>query len=280
MSADLNMSIEMCGSQEELEALLKVLHYYETKKQAQYNASRNCAYITWVEITILGNRCHLEEKKISELAEMAGSDKLTATAGGPYGYYATPSEIGLFEDMANAAPNAWFSCGVGGFMGSADVSFDAELKDGLLTVSASEEDEDSYAQYVNDFMEKISFSEFCEFFQINEEEYYEEIYEEFLFSAADRHAFDLLSLSQFFYPDFCRVFEEYFGETEAEEDAVENFRKKLLELGIGSADDFSSTVESYTYNPVTGVTTFESNSCDDDDDGFDFDDEDDDFDLD
>ena len=274
MSADLNMSVEMRGNREELAAMLKVLHYYETKKQAQYNACRNCAYIDWVEITCQGKRCHLEEQRISELAAMAGNNELTATAGGPYGYYATPSEIRLFEDMANAAPNAWFSCTIGGFVGNADVSYSAELKDGLLTVSASEEDDDSIDQYVNDFTEKVSYSEFCEFFQIDEEEYDEEVYEEFLFCAADRHVFDWLGMSQFFCSDFCEVFEEYFSENEADEDAVENFRKKLCELGIGSADDFSGTVESYTYNPVTGVTTFESNACDEDDDFFD-DDEDD-----
>lgn len=274
MSADLNMSVEMRGNREELAAMLKVLNYYETVKGAQYNTKRNCAYINFVEITTPGNRGHLEEKKISELAAMAENSNLTLSAGGPYGHYAGLKEVGLFEDMANAAPNAWFSCTISGFVGSADVFYSAELKDGLLTVSASEEDEDCLDQYVNDFTEKVSYSEFCEFFQIDEEEYDEEVYEEFLFCAADRHVFDWLGMSQFFCSDFCEVFEEYFSENEADEDAVENFRKKLCELGIGSADDFSSTVESYTYNPVTGVTTFESNTCDEDDDFFD-DDEDD-----
>lgn len=64
------------------------------------------------------------------------------------------------------------------------------------------------------------------------------------------------------------MFEEYFDENEAEEDAVENFRKKLLEQGVGSADDFSRTVGPYTYNPVTGITTFGSNSFDEEDDDF------------
>ena len=168
MSADLNMSISMRGSQEELAAMLKVLHYYETVKGAQYNASRNCAYIDWVQITSRGQSRHLDENNICELAAMTGSGELTATAGGPYGHYAELQEVGLFEAMADAAPNAWFSCSISGFVGSVDVSHSAELKDGQLNVYASDTDEDPSYLYVEDFLNKVSHSEFCELFQVDE----------------------------------------------------------------------------------------------------------------
>ncbi len=187
--------------------------------------------------------------------------------------------------MADAAPNAWFSCSISGFVGSVDVSHSAELKDGQLNVYASDTDEDPSYLYVEDFLNKVSHSEFCELFQVDEEEYDEEVYEEFIFAAANQGVFDDLDMDELFYDRFSDLFCEYFEDNEAEADVIESFRNKLCDLGVESLEEFmfftdlSDPAKSYTYDPISRITTFGSNSCDEDDD-FDEDDEDDDFDED
>ena len=275
MSADLNMSISMRGTQEELTAMLQVLKLYATTKHDQYTAKRNCAFLTSVEITCPRPSCYLQwasDEEISELVAKTGCGELTATAGGPYGYYGEVREIGLFEAMADAAPGAWFQCSISGFVGSLDVFHSAELEYGLLMVRASNTDEDPINLYAKDFMKKFSNSEFCELFEVDEEECDEDVYTEFISAAADQGIFNFLDEDSLFYDSFSELFSEYFEDFEADEDMIETFRQRLCDLGIESYQEFSITADfsdptkSYTYDPSSGETIFDIVSCDKDDD--------------
>jgi hypothetical protein len=71
------------------------------------------------------------------------------SASGPYGRFGFLSEVGLFKDIAEAAPHATVSGGMSGFNSGGDQIASYELKDGLMTCKYCEGEEPEWDEDEN-----------------------------------------------------------------------------------------------------------------------------------
>lgn len=251
MSADLNTGITFYGNKEELSAIMKVLRTYETEKLEQYRTQRNCGYINWVTVSSESGDCRTEkmtDEEIDAFASTAGT-KLTIHASGPWGVFNFPGDVGLFEAMADVAPNAAFQGHMDGFITGADVSCSAELREGLMYISEyAIPDEEFPELYTEDFMKKLPYSKFCKLFKVDKEEFDKESYEEFIYEAGDEGFPNDIDYDTFI--DLC------FG-SEIDEDKFEDAIEKASELGVVDFDTFREDIdrddyaEKRIYNPTT-----------------------------
>lgn len=136
-AADFNTGATIQGTRDEVFAILKVFHSYATEKHEQYSKKRNCAYLNSVYVggektTGLGNRINFmsDEQLLSMIEE--NNCTITVNASGPYGRFNSLEDVDLFRDVAEVAPNAKVSGGMGGFDPGGDQCATFELKDGLL----------------------------------------------------------------------------------------------------------------------------------------------------
>lgn len=242
MSADLNTYIKIRGTKEELLAMLKVIRLFATEKREQYNAKRDCGYLEDVTVACEAAEEDLEEMTDEELAEfLERTDKeLTVYAQGPWGCFYHPAEIGLFEEMADAAPNAAFEGGIDGFITGADVNCAAELKDGILYLSNFMIPDEAWGEvYRKDVKKKMSFAKFCKLFCVDKEEMDHTEYEEFLMEAADCG-----------FPDDLE-YEEFLGLCPAsgleDEEAYEDALNKVAALGIVDPETFREEIDTEEY---------------------------------
>ena len=116
MSRELEMSVSMQGTSEELLAMLKVLVNYETKLRDTYwdNIRNNQADLNddcgYLENVRTADGIELKDLTDNELQKLAESrNKISISAVGPFGTFAEPGDNCFFEDLAEAAPNAAFS---------------------------------------------------------------------------------------------------------------------------------------------------------------------------
>ena len=137
-ASDFNTGARIQGTNKEVLDILKVIHSYETDKREQYREKRNCPYLMSVQISgdddDFNQQKHLSDFSDDELIAYI-EDKgcvVCVNASGPYGIFGLLEEVDLFHDMAEAAPNATFSGGMGGFGTGGDQCAGFELKDGLL----------------------------------------------------------------------------------------------------------------------------------------------------
>lgn len=136
-AADFNTVAKISGTKEEVFAILKVMHSYVTNKREQYREKRNCSYL--MSMCISGDNEFGTHRQISDFSDdellVYIEEKKCAVfveASGPYGVFGLLEEVNLFHEMAEAAPNASFSGGIGGFGAGGDQFANFELKDGLL----------------------------------------------------------------------------------------------------------------------------------------------------
>lgn len=136
-AADFNTGATIKGTKEEVFAILKVMHSYATDKRQQYREKRNCPYL--MSMCIEGENEFGSHKPIGDFSDeelMAYIEEKKYTicvdASGPYGVFNGLEDIDMFHEMAEAAPNATFVGGMGGFDPGADQAASFELKDGLL----------------------------------------------------------------------------------------------------------------------------------------------------
>ena len=136
-AADFNAGATIKGTKEEVLAILKVVLDYNTTKKEQYNKKRNCPYLTSVYVRGadekgMGTRlAPAEDADFLKFIEEKNCE-IVIDASGPYGSFGLLEEVDIFHDMAEAAPNASFSGGMGGFGTGGDQFANFELKDGLL----------------------------------------------------------------------------------------------------------------------------------------------------
>ena len=251
MSADLNTAITVQGTPEELSAILKVLRAYETEKLEQYRAQHNCGYLEDVAASGAGGECstaELTDDEIEAFAAEAGAE-ITVDAGGPWGAFNFPGDIGLFEAMADAAPTAAFKGQIDGFITGADVSCRAELRDGLLYISEyAIPDEEIPELYIKDFKKKLPYSKFCKLFKVDKDEFDKDCYEDFILEAGEEGFPDDIEYDTFV--DLC------YG-SEIEEEQFEEAIEKISELALVDFDTFRDSVdrneyaEKHVYDPKT-----------------------------
>lgn len=170
MSAHLNTYIIMKGSSVELLAMLDILKKYETEKKDQCNKKHDCGYIYDVCVSSdIENSMiiDMDENSMKEFLLGAGNE-LKINASGPYGAYHEPGDVGLFEALAESAPNAFFAGKMEGYISGADVCHTGNLIDGKLYLSdyyePFESISDLYAEYIE---ARLPYSEFCKIFHVD-----------------------------------------------------------------------------------------------------------------
>ncbi|MBR5979424.1 MAG: hypothetical protein IK029_01380 [Oscillospiraceae bacterium] len=128
MYAEFNSAITVRGTLDELAAIAEVL--WESRNQR--------AWIRLIKIDINGEKRDIffssKESFLSIVSE--AKTGFEVEADGPYGRFAFLDEVGLFTDLADAAPNAYYDGKMYGDSDGAGCSESAyaELKDGTLSM--------------------------------------------------------------------------------------------------------------------------------------------------
>ena len=251
MSADLNTTITIKGTPEELLAMLKVLKVFSTEKYVQYREKRDCGYINFVRVNSKASVCCVDNVSDEELLDFASNagGKLVVDAGGPWGVFNQPGDVGLFEALADAAPGAQFEGHITGFITGADVAHSGELIDGKLYLSDYMiADEELPNLYVDEVEKKLPYSKFCKLFNVDKDEFEYDDYGCFLEEAAEEGFPFEMDYETFvdFYEGFNPSEEQYAAALE-----------EIASLGIVEFDTFreSVNVDEYTewsvYDPST-----------------------------
>ena len=249
MSADLNTEITLRGNKEELLAMLKVLRGFATDSLEQYQNHRDCAYLEDVEASSEADTCDLADATDDELVEFLAEagNELEINSAGPWGAFFDPSDIGLFESLAESAPNAYFTGLIEGFVTGADVSHTAELNAGILSLTSSMVcDDDVPNLYAKYFKKKLPYAKFCKLFKVDKEDFDIDCYDEFI----EQVGYDG-------FPEDVDAFLDFCGSSEIDEDKYDSVIEKIEELDILSFDDFRDEIpmedfaEKRYYNPVT-----------------------------
>lgn len=253
MSADIYSHVTIRGTEEEMLSMIKVLRHFEKDCYEQYESQGDCAYIQWVRFK--KGRKRLEDISLEDISDdelpnfvktLNGEANIDIT--GPYGEFFDLSEVGLFEAMAEAAPNASFEGLSNGFETGADISLQAILSNGILEIENYNRPNDTYPDFASVMTEKISLSDFCKIAVIDEDEFDEDDYYDFYLNI------DGSNLEDMEYDEFI----DYCEASGLVEDDYPNFVKKMIELGYMNDDEFQEYsedneeeyTESYQYDPV------------------------------
>ena len=136
-AADFNTAVSIQGTREEVLAILKIIRAYATEKREQYRAKRNCPYLTHVNISgkdetsVHKSMLNMSDEELLIFIEESNCS-VFVEAGGPYGVYMGLQQLSLFHEMAEAAPNAQFQGGMGGFDAGGDSMASFELNEQKL----------------------------------------------------------------------------------------------------------------------------------------------------
>lgn len=144
MTADFLTEIILKGSKSELLSMIKVLKEFEDSGREQF--------IENVCVQGRNNECYIadmDDDEIEAFISEAGK-KLTVQASGPWGDFYSPVEVGIFEALAEAAPEAYFE---GDISGEAYEFFkvNGTLMNGMLSLTDCESgDVDSIKKRIYD----------------------------------------------------------------------------------------------------------------------------------
>ena len=273
MSADLNTEITMKGTEEELFSLVKVIQSFENEKYERYKTKHDCGCLVFCMIIegeadfskILSNGKSLKELSDEEIQSLISNanGEISIKAGGPYGVFSELFEVGVFEELACAAPSAYFKGISSGFVTGADVSLTGELKEGILYLAEYNMPDEAIPELYADEIEKVlPHPDFCSLFKVDEDEFDDECYRDFI-KDTSYEGFPELDYEVFL--DYCESSEI---DEEEYEKAIEILRsKKIIEMEDFvdnlDTDDYS---EHGTYDPVKKEYTWEENEEDWDDD--------------
>ncbi len=231
MSADFNTELQISGTKNELRAVLKVLIGFVRDKDVYLNMVRIG------KINEKGTRDHSsgvylrDLKSKEEVVELLDSlnGNMAVEASGPYGHFYMLEEVGLFTDLADAAPDANIAGRIFGFDDGGEQSAWCKSEDGKLHIYYKYEDdeEDPYCDYI---VEKLPCSEFEHVFKIeagnmDESKYYAYVVELFEDGSIYRMSY--------------QKFVEWLGfEIGINEDEFVKVIKTIKDLGIFNRDDF------------------------------------------
>ena len=245
-TAEFDMTMTLRGTQDEMRAMLKEF--------MRYCGGDTPAYFSMPSAMIGDERVVfdlIDKAKLESIMENIPCE-LEISACGPYGKYFELNDVDTFRDMSSAAPNAYFSAHIGGFTAYDSQNLDCELKDGRLHIAtlflSNEEGPEQYCEY---FMERLPYGEFIDLFSIDQSEFDEGDYVEFVEFFLDDEDEGLLNKE---YEDFiAEIGEDCVG---VDEEGYAEALAKFAELGIESYDEFISDDlgdrHKYEYDPVAG----------------------------
>ena len=243
MSADFNTEILMKGTKKELLAMTKVLKSYVTEKQEQYNKNRDCAYMISIRINGENYLDKLTDEQLKEVVENANGS-VKADAMGPYGVFGLLEEVTLFEEMAEAAPMAYFDGLMSGFNVGGDQAKKGVLENKLLYLYIDYPDDDfddeddfddkygeeAQAEYIKAMKKLLPYSKFVKLFKVDKEEFAEEDYDDFIYDQMIDGGFPDID-----YDDFMDALENC---AKIDEDAFYEITADLSGAGVVSFDDY------------------------------------------
>ncbi len=244
MTADYQLELTMEGTSAEIKDMLGIVGLYDGERPQYFSG-----------IKVNGKSVDFKNLTENVVAEITSTDsKVTVTALGPYGRYAELNEVGLFREMAEAAPKAQFKAEISG-NGQYEVqNLKCELVDGKLNIKAFyESNEESGEAWKEDFMKKLPLKKFKKLFNVSGEDFNKESYSYFL-DELESLCYD--GFEDMEYDDFVSTVEDNDGETELEEDEFsEIMESKLSSLDIMCPAEFEEdydggSTSEYVYDPV------------------------------
>lgn len=255
MSADFNTEILMKGKKEELMAMTKVLKSYVTEKQNQYNEKRDCAYMMSVRINDENYLTELTDEELEAVVETS-NETVNVAAMGPYGVFGFLEEVRLFEDMAEAAPTAYFDGQMAGFNASGDQAKKGVLEDKQLHIYIDypeesfdgffDDDEEAQEEYVKAMKKLLPYSKFVKLFKIDKEEFGKEEYDDFIYDQMIENEFPDID-----YDDFMDAVNNC---AEIDEDAFYDITDDLSEAGVVPFEDYNGNDDEWNeemiYDPI------------------------------
>ena len=196
MSGDFNGKLNIKGTIEEKKEIIKILNVFEKDNLAQYRKNRDCFYIDMVCLKGLKGKykkgVYLNQLSAEELGLFLAKagDEFTVEFSGPWGAFAIPGDFDFFEILADSAPDAYISGKISGFDSSEDVDYEAELKNGVLSLTSCITDDEefggelreAYAEYIEN---ELPYSKFCELFKVNESDFNSFEYHDLIIDFAD-----------------------------------------------------------------------------------------------
>ncbi len=241
MQAEYNTSINVSGSQEELKQIIDVLKKLEAKEFP--------AYLVRIKLKKEKQYISLEELKGDSevdafIAESGGT--IDIDADGPWGRYQRLEDAKIFEKIAEAAPSASFYGKTEGGTSYTTENIEGELKNGILHLeSFFEANEESDEEYYSFLSKKMPLERFIEVFKIDEEEFDEDSYEDYL---TDSTCYD--SFMREDYDEFIECCEAAgINKTE-----YKTLKKQFSKEGLDwedFVDNFEGgSTEEYDYDPV------------------------------
>ena len=243
MTADYQLDITMEGTTDELKNMLGVVGLYTGEKPQSFSSIR----VSEKEIDLK----NLTDEIINEVSS---SGKVIVTAYGPWGSYGELIDVGLFRDMAEVAPKAYFNAEISGSATYEVQNLKCELKDDLLNITTYFEAHTTEGElYAEDFVEKLPYGKFKKLFKVAGENFDKEVYcrmaEWLIYVFYD-------SLEDANFDEFVKLLEDWLGETELDEDEFREIAgSKLAVRGIMTGRDFRKSHEcgvtcEYVYDPL------------------------------
>lgn len=243
MQADYSTEIEVSGSSEDLKKVIYILKKIEVKDFD--------AYLLRIKLKTNDHTARLEELKEESdidafLAKSNGT--LNVDAAGPWGHFSTLADAKIFETIAEAAPAVSMTGKTEGMTTYTEESIEAKLTDGILHLRSDfEANEEVSDEYYSSLKEAMPYERFIKVFKIDEEEFEEDDYEEYL---SDSDGYDCFMRQD--YDEFMACCEAS-GISEAEYESLkEQLSYNSPELDWEHFNEFyeGGTVEEYDYDPV------------------------------
>lgn len=177
----------------------------------------------------------IEDKTDEELLAIASKaqGELHVCALGPWGCYEKLRDVGLFEALADAAPGAYFSGGIGGYCGDEKLSLNAELNNGILR-QCEYDHADCMERYEKRLREKLLYSLLCELFHLDKAEFSEDDYNNVISDVTGDFG-DVERLAEMLTDEVSGYVKDFkMGKKE-----LKKIIEKMDELGITGFDEFS-----------------------------------------
>ncbi|MBQ9994458.1 MAG: hypothetical protein IJP17_07080 [Clostridia bacterium] len=247
-TADLDFSLKIKGTPDEIIALLKIMRQYSEGGEV---------YFSFTTVTIDGQafRFSSGEENDEEIfaAARAAVNPVNITASGPYGRYGMLGDVDIFRDMAESAPSAEFFGVISGFAGYADQSLTARLADGKLHISTSYLSDDVRGEAELEYASTcLPYEEFIELFRLDGDEFDADMYQDFMSDEVSCKE----SPAEFFEETDYEEFIELIGvDCSLSEEEYEEIAQQLAETEYPSFEEFLedndyALREKFVYDPI------------------------------
>ena len=251
MSADINMNIRIKKNDDKVIILNVIKKLKEFTKKGEKHFQIDSVVIK--EDKKNASELRLENASEEDLDAYINNIKkdICINGMGPYGNYESLLSTNIFQSLANVNCGVEFEGSFSGFNNGGNISLDADMHDGMLHLIEYFELDEDHDKYINFFEEVLDFSKFCDLFEINEDDYDIEDYEDFLPDFLERlSSYPSMDLEEFL---------EYF-DTSINEDKYEKILEELSMFDIASFETYNeyynlnALISYYVYNPANGET--------------------------